>query len=108
MPYCTPQDVKRIISTELTDDEINVEISLADAKITARGLSGLANNVLKEVSRFFTASQIAYRDPKSSALGDYKESLRDPTDYMKVAEDLINSVSRASSVKVSSYAVISE
>lgn len=90
MPYCTSADVQAIIHSTLTTDQITGLIVLADAEIDARGMSTRAVGVKKAISMIKTAALIAGRDPKSWALGEYKESVRTPKEWNKLAENYVH------------------
>ena len=95
MAYCTNTEVRLIIDTSHTDDEITAIIVLADAEIDARGLDGLADNVKKLISMYISASIIALRDPSSKSIGEYREDKLNAAGWREVAENQIKRMSAA-------------
>lgn len=65
MARATEGDVKQIIDTDLTSDQINPFLTAADVLVTAV-LSGenYGNEVLKEIVRWLAAHFVAIRDPQ--------------------------------------------
>jgi len=90
MVYSTYTDVRRIIDTGLEDADITSMITGADQELRDRDISGSALT-MKTVSALITASMIAFRDPRSTGVGDYSESNRDPKDWRDEAERIITS-----------------
>ena len=90
MVYCTYTDVKRIIDTTLADADITALIVLADAEITARGLTTLSSDVLKTISMYLTADMIQSETVASGSIGALSaQSPPPPPNWRKRAEKLI-------------------
>ena len=92
MANCAASDVRLIIDTGLTDANLGSLITLADAEMTARGMSGSiwTANLRKQVSMLLTASLAAMNDARSRGREDYKVSTDLPKYYRERAEELIN------------------
>lgn len=89
MAYSTYTDVRRIIATSLLDPDLTALIILADQEINDRNISGNAD-IKKTISMLFTAAMAAMKDPKSTGIGDYKETINTGADYRFFAEGYIN------------------
>jgi len=75
MGYCTPSDVRAIIETTLTDEEIESIIETSDAYIEKLiGPQSTTDKLIKRLSILLTARLIKTRDPNSRAIGEYKET----------------------------------
>ena len=94
-PNCTNTEVRDIIDTGLTDARLTALIVLADAEITARGLTGSTwtSDLKKQVSMLLAASLAAMNDVRSMGKEGYMvTSLSLPKWYRQQAEDLIRKV----------------
>ena len=89
MPYCVAADVRRIIDTDLGDADIIELITLADQEITDRALSR-TTATLKRISMLLTGELIAIRRFSAKSIGEYREEVRGPEDYRRLAEKTIN------------------
>ena len=90
MANCTEDDVRRIISTTLSDEDVTAEIVQADAEITARLLDSRPADVKKTISMLLTAELIALKEPRTIAMGG--ASMQAPSsagDYREHAEKQI-------------------
>lgn len=78
MAFCTPGDVRTIVDTNLTDEQIASLIALADAEIIQKtGISeptGRDAEIFKKLSMLKTAIMVRLRDPHAIAIGSYRES----------------------------------
>lgn len=75
MVYCYPEDVKRIISTNMFDNDIQELIEEADAEIDQEcGSQTAGDSYVKKLSMLITAFSIRTKDPNSVSLGEYRES----------------------------------
>jgi hypothetical protein len=75
MPYCTASDVRLIINTDLTDDEITSLIETSDAYIDKfLGARSSSDKLIKRLSMLLTVKTIKTRHPQSFAIGEYSES----------------------------------
>jgi len=88
MPYCTADEVRRIIDTGLDDDEITPIIAIADAEIDERNID-VSPNVRKQLSMLIAASLLSMNDTGARAVGEYQEKARGYPQWRKLAEDLI-------------------
>ena len=74
MPYYTPSDVRTVVNTVLTDDQINGIIEMSDAEIDRRiGPQDASDKLIKKLSILLTAHTIKTRQPLSQAIGEYRE-----------------------------------
>ncbi len=89
MVYCIYTDVKRIVTTSLADADITALIVLADAEITARGLTTLNSDVLKAISMYLTADMIQPETTTSGGLGALNAQSPLPPNWRERAETLI-------------------
>jgi len=109
MAYCTVADVRAIINTSLTDEQITSIIETSDAEIDRRiGAQNPDDKLVKKLSMLLTAHTIKTRQPRSQAIGEYRE---DAGDVLKVWEREIERIYRlykGVSVKGSEYMHIEE
>jgi len=108
MAYCTASDVRLIVNTTLTDLDITSIIDMSDAEIDRRIGAQTADSLIKKLSMLLTAHTIKTRQPKSQAIGEYRE---DAGDVLKVWEREIDRIFRlykGVSVKGSEYRHIAE
>ena len=101
MPYCTSQDVRLIIKTQLLDRDIENLILMADAKINAQvGTQTEGDQLVRGTSALMVALKIRQSDPSSFAIGGYSESSHDPTaDWKKEIEENIEILESLSGTK---------
>lgn len=85
MVNCVVADVRLILDTGLSDDELGHLIELADAEISARGIT--ANKKL--VSMLLASALASLRDDKSRAQGEYGGTPGGYTNWRKLAEEII-------------------
>jgi len=108
MAYCTASDVRLIVNTTLTDDQVTSIIEMSDAEIDRRIGAQTADGLIKKLSMLLTAHTIKTRQPRSQAIGEYRE---DAGDVLKVWEGEIERIFRlykGASVKASEYRHIDE
>ena len=109
MPYCTPSDVRTVLNTVLTDDQINDIIETSDAEIDKRiGPQDISDKLIKKLSMLLTAHTIKTRQPQSLAIGEYQENVGD---VIEVWDREINRIFRfykTPVVKASKYEHIDE
>jgi len=96
---CTPRDVRLIINTKLTDEDMETLIGLADQEIADRSLSDRTAKTRRLLSMLLAASYIALRDPDSVSIGEYREATS-PSRWREAAERLIASSKPLSFSKV--------
>ena len=94
MVNCIPDDVRTIIDTGLTDEQLTGLIEEADAEMLARGLTGSAwtLGLKKTISKFIAASHAAMNDVRSHGKADYAAD-KLPQYYRERAEALITQAS---------------
>lgn len=81
MPYSEPRDVRRLIETPLSDDEIAEIIELCDAEIDRRiGPQNPSDPLIRRLSALLAAKTIKLREPKARAIGEYREESGDILD----------------------------
>ena len=109
MPYCTPSDVRTVINAVLTDDQINDIIEMSDAEIDKRiGSQDASDKLIKKLSMLLTAHTIKTRQPKSQAIGEYREDAGDVLEAWKREVKSIYRLYYCISVKASDYGHIDE
>jgi hypothetical protein len=75
LTYCTAADVRLIINTSLSDEEIDTVIETSDAYIDkVLGAQSGSDKLVKRLSMLLTAKAIKTRQPQSYAVGDYSEA----------------------------------
>ena len=109
MAYCTAADVRTIINTVLTDNEITSFIETSDAEIDRRiGAQDPSDKLVKKLSMLLTAHTIKTRQPKSQAIGDYREDAGDVLEVWEREIERIYRLYKGVSVKGSKYGHIDE
>ena len=88
MSYCTVDDVRAIIDSDVTDAEIVNLINRTDVRINMSINAGAANALfLADLSSTWTSYRVGLKDPNARGLGEYSER-RDVT--MKMLKDEID------------------
>lgn len=109
MAYCTASDVRLIINTTLTDDQITSIIEMIDAEIDRLiGEQSASDKLIKKLSMLMTARTIKTRQPQAQAIGEYRE---DAGGVLQVWEREIERIFRlyeGVSVEASKYRHIDE
>jgi len=96
MGYCTPSDVRLIVETNLTDEEIAGIIETSDAYIDKLiGSQSSDDKLIKRLSMLLTAKMIKTRDPQSRAIGEYKEAHNPIEVWDREIEEIIRLYSRS-------------
>ena len=109
MAYCTALDVRLIVSTSLTDTEISSVIEMSDTEIDRRiGTQDASDDLIKKLSMLLTARSIKTRQPKSVAIGEYREDSGDVLEVWEREIERIYRLYRDVSVKASDYRFIEE
>jgi hypothetical protein len=109
MAYCTAADVRLIINTTLTDDQISSVIDMSDAEIDKRlGTQDASDELIKKLSILLTAHTIKTRQPQSQVIGEYKEDTGDVLQVWEREVDRIFRLYKSVSVKSSDYDHIDE
>jgi len=81
LSYSEPSDVRRLIETALSDDEIAEIIELCDAEIDRRiGPQNPSDPLIRRLSSLLAARTIKLREPKARAIGEYREESGDVLD----------------------------
>ena len=74
MTYCSVSDVRAIVNTNLTDEQITTIIETSDAYIDKLlGAQPASDKLIKKLSMLITAKTVRTRDPQSQSLGEYSE-----------------------------------
>lgn len=109
MTYCSASDVRLIINTSLSDDQIDTVIELSDAEIDKRlGSQSASDKLIKKLSMLLSARTIKTRQPQSQAIGAYKESAGNVLEVWEREIESIYQLYRGGVIKVSEYQHIDE
>ena len=109
MAYCTASDIRLIVSTSLTDTEISGIIAMSDAEIDNRiGSKDTSDELVKKLSVLLTAHIIKTRQPRSLAIGEYKEDSGNVLEVWEREIERIYRLYKGVSVKASDYSHIEE
>ena len=109
MTYCTTLDVRMIIDTALTDGEITGIIETSDAEIDRRiGAQNPNDKLVKKLSMLITAHTIKTRQPRSVAIGAYREDAGDILEVWKREIERIYRLYKSMSLTGSEYRHIDE
>ena len=109
MAYCTASDVRLIIHTSLTDSDITSIIETSDAQIDKRlGAQSSSDKVVKKLSMLLTAKTIKGRQPRSVAVGEYREDSGNILEVWTQEIEGLYRLYRSPSVKASDYRHIDE
>ena len=109
MPYSTPSDVRMIIETTLTDDEIAEIIEMSDAEIDRRiGPQDSSDPLIKRLSMLLTALTIKTRQPETRVIGEYRESSGNILEVLRSEIERIFRLYKSVSIKASEYQHIDE
>ena len=109
MPYCTVNDVRMIVDTSLTDGEIAGIIETSDAEIDRRiGVQSSSDKLVKKLSILLTAYTIKTRQPRSQAVGEYREDAGSVLEVWEREIERIYRLYRSPRVKASEYEEIDE
>ncbi len=107
MPYASPSDVRLIVETTLSDEELSRIIEVCDAEIERRlGSVDASNPLVRRLSILLAARMIRLRDPKARAVGEFRE---EAGDVLKILEEEIERLFRLLSrakVRGTKYGVI--
>lgn len=109
MAYCSASDVRLIVNTTLTDEEITSIIETSDAEIDARiGSQTAGDRLIKKLSMLLSAHTIKTRQPRSQAIGEYREDAGDVLEVWEREIERIFRLYKGVSVKASEYRHIDE
>lgn len=107
--YCTAAEVRAIINTNLTDEQIISIIETSDAEIDRRiGAQDPEDKLVKKLSILLTAHIIKTRQPRSQAIGDYKEDAGNVLEIWEREIERIYRLHKGISIKASDYRHIDE
>lgn len=107
--YCTASDVRLIVNTTLTDEQIVVIIEASDAEIDRRiGPQAAGDKLVKKLSMLLTAHAIKTRQPQAQAIGEYREDAGDVLDVWEREITRIYRLYRGVSVRASEYGHLDE
>lgn len=74
MPYCTSAQVRAIVDSDVTDDEITELIEESDAWLDIKLVTASLGTIfLRMLSRTLTSVRVMLKDPNSQKLGEYSE-----------------------------------
>jgi len=107
---CTASDVRLVINTGLTDDEIAALIALADTEVEARGFISpkWTAGLKKRLSMLLTAELVSMNDVMSRGINEYQAvKPGNASLWRQMAEKLVASV-QGPYVKATSYREIDE
>jgi len=109
MAYCTASDVRIIIQTKLTDEQITSIIETSDAQIDKHiGTQDAFNKLIKKLSMLLTAHTIKSRYPQSQALGEYRETSENILEVWEREIERIFRLYKVISIKATDYRHIDE
>jgi len=109
MPYCTESDVRLVVNTALTDEEIVAVIETSDAEIDRRiGAQDPSDKLIKKLSMLLSAHAIKTRQPQSQAIGEYREEAGDALEVWEREIERIFRLYSSVSVSASEYRHIDE
>ncbi|MCW3979806.1 MAG: hypothetical protein NWF12_08675 [Candidatus Bathyarchaeota archaeon] len=109
MPYCTAADVRLVIDTALSDDEIANLIEMSDSEINRRiGSQSASDNLIKKLSLLLTAHAAKTRQPQSQAIGEYREDAGSVLEVWEIEIGRIYRLYKGVAVKDSEYGHIEE
>ena len=84
MAFCTVDDVRAIVDTDITDPEIVNLINRSDARIALKINSGSASAaLLADLSSTWTAWRCMLKDPEARSLGEYSENRSQALKWLK-------------------------
>ncbi len=106
MPYASPSDVRLIVETTLSDEELSRIIEVCDAEIERRlGSVDASNPLVRRLSILLAARMIRLRDPKARAVGEFREEAGDLKTLEEEMKRLFRLLSRVK-VRGTRYGVI--
>ena len=109
MAYCTAADVRTVVQTSLTDSDITGIIETSDAEIDRRlGTQSSTDKLIKKLSMLLTAHTIKTRQPKSQAIGEYREDTGNVIEVWEREIDRIFRLYKTPIFKTSEYKHIDE
>jgi len=107
--YCEPGDVRTVVNTTLTDDQIAGIILMSDAEIDRRiGVQSATDRLIRKLSTLLTAHTIKTRQPQSQAIGEYREDAGDVLQVWERENERIFRIYRGFTVSASEYRHIDE
>jgi len=109
LAYCAASDVRKIVNTVLTDEDITGMIEMGDAEIDRRiGSQDASDKLVKKLSMLLTAHTIRTRQPKALAIGEYREDAGDVLGVWEREIERIYRLYKGVSVKATEYGHIDE
>jgi len=109
MPYCAASDVRLIVETDLTDDEIGAMIAMSDAEIDGRvGSQSTPGELVKKLSALLTTHAIRTRQPAALAVGEYREEAGDVLETLEREAERIYRLLSKVTVGASGYSHIDD
>ncbi len=110
LPSCTFADVRLVINTGLTDENITALIALADAEMTGRSFTSAkwTTDLQKKLAILLTAELVSQNDVMSRGINEYQAIKPEKSsNWRNLAERLIASM-QSCYTKATSYSEISE
>lgn len=84
MAYCTSDQVRAIVDSDVTDAEITELIDETDALLDERLDTGsMGATLLRMLSRLYTAWRVMLKDPNARSLGEYSEDRSTTLEMMR-------------------------
>jgi len=109
MPYCTTSDVRIIVNTKITDEQIMSIIETSGAHIDKRiGTQDASDKLIKKLSMLLTAHTIKSRYPQNQALSEYREASENILEVWEKEIERIFRLYKALSIKTTEYRHIDE
>jgi len=108
--YCTPSDVRLLVSTTLENEDISRLIEQSSAEIERRiGTQSTSDQVLEKLCALITAYTIRIQHPQSETLGERRADRgRNLDRWAKEIERLCNMYKSSFKVRSSGYQKIDE
>ena len=109
MAYCMEADVRFILNTNLTDEQITSIIETSDAEIDmCIGAQDPNDKLVKKLSMLLTAHTIKTRQPLSQAIGEYREDAGEIIEVWEREVDRIYKLYKTIVINTSKYEHINE
>ena len=90
MPFCTEDQVRAIVDTDITDSELIELIEDVDAQMILTIAGGGPNvTIRRSISRIWTAYRCMLKDPDAQALGEYSQDRGEALGRMKDELDVM-------------------
>jgi len=94
-PYCNPEDVRRYISSTLTEEDLENHIADTDAWIDNKFGAQTATNFMRRLSAMKTAHTIWIMNPQSISMGGYSETARSADSLKNEIDEMIEDLTKS-------------